>query len=554
MSDQFHVDNPTAVEFQVSHETRTIRGLALPFGDVAQSGGLDWTFSKGSLSWSKVKVLDGHDWNRAVGTAELEETDEGLFMTAKIARGARGDEVLALAEDGVYDGLSVGLGPDIKASRKNGVNHAISGTIREVSLTPLPAFARASVTSVAASAALNEKESVMADNIETEVSTPAEAPDFSAVNARIEEVANQVAAMAEMKTPVATAQFQITEEPMYRFSGTEIAPSGHDFAQDVFNAAVNKDMAALDRVRNFTQENLTGPEFVTTTNISSVNQSTYRPDMFIGQAPTPTSPLFDTFKKGGLSDVKPFFWSKLDRAATTVAVADHTEGTEPTLTNLVTTTGATVTPSAVSGRVHITREAADMGNPQVSALVWAEFQRSFAIALETKTAALLAGAAASATALTTIANAANGQAAGQALESGLVSLQFEANGQRFTKGFLHANLYALLATYENGDGEKRYPIINPQNRDGISGNKYSFIDVAGYRMNPTHSLGAAHASNANLSWLADPNAVHVWNSGLQRLEKLQEKVEGWDIGCFAYFAGIVYDVSGLRKISYKPTA
>ena len=51
---------------------------------------------------------------------------------------------------------------------------------------------------------------------------------------------------------------------------------------------------------------------------------------------------------------------------------------------------------------------------------------------------------------------------------------------------------------------------------------------------------------------ADPAAVHVWNSGLTRLDKLQETVEGWDMGVFAYFAGVLYDVDGLRKITYTP--
>ena len=49
-----------------------------------------------------------------------------------------------------------------------------------------------------------------------------------------------------------------------------------------------------------------------------------------------------------------------------------------------------------------------------------------------------------------------------------------------------------------------------------------------------------------------PAAVHVWNSGLTRLDKLGETVEGWDMGVFAYFAGVLYDVDGLRKITYTP--
>ena len=79
---------------------------------------------------------------------------------------------------------------------------------------------------------------------------------------------------------------------------------------------------------------------------------------------------------------------------------------------------------------------------------------------------------------------------------------------------------SALAVYEV-NGEKRYPIINPANRSGIVGDKYSFIDVAGYRIHPGTSLGATSTAASN-SYIADPNAVHVWNSGLQRLDKLQE--------------------------------
>jgi hypothetical protein len=194
------------------------------------------------------------------------------------------------------------------------------------------------------------------------------------------------------------------------------------------------------------------------------------------------------------------------------------------------------------------------GNPVTSGLVWAEFERSFKIALEVKTAALIAAAMGSITSLTAaIAAGADGAVAGLAIEKGLLGLQFIADGSRFTKAFGHVDLYTALATYENGDGEKRYPIINPQNRDGIAGSKYSFLDIAGYRMEPAHSLGATSAGASN-SLVADPRAVHVWNSGLKRLDKLQEKVEGWDMGVFGYFAGVVYDVTGLRKISYDPQA
>lgn len=539
-------DNPRGVTFEVEPETRTLRGLALPFGDVGDNGLAEWTFAKGSLTWDKVKLLNGHDWQQVIGLASLEETDEGLVMTAKVARTALGDEVLALAEMGAIDGLSVGLTNDLTYEARNGVNHVTAGVVAEVSTTPLPAFAGAQIRSVAASAAPTKEGNPMTDQT-TEV---AEAQFATA--AEVTELSKRLDQLADIKVPVAAASFEVREEPIYRFSGHTPAPSGFDFATDML-AAANGDGAALSRIREFTAERL-GPSFVDTTDTASVNPSQYRPDMFLGQAPVPASPMYDFFRKGTLSDVTPFFHTKLDRTATTVAVANHTEGVEPTPTDLVTATGATVTPSPVSGKVHITREVADQGgNPQVSALVWAEFERSYKIALETKTTALLAASADSITSLTTaIAAGADGATAGAALERGLLGLQFLADGSRFEKAFGHVDLYTALATYENADGEKRYPIINPQNRDGVTGAKYSFIDIAGYRMEPGTSLGATSTA-ASLSYVADPNAVHVWNSGLQRLEKLQEKVEGWDLGVFGYFAGLVYDVTGLRKISYDPT-
>lgn len=549
-------DNPETVTFEVSRETRTIRGLAVPYGDVAFADGNRWSFSKGTLKWGRAKVLVNHQWSEAVGTAEFEDTDAGLFAVMRIARGAEGDRVLSLAEDGVFDGLSVGLGTDVKASMKSGVQHVLSGSIREVSVTPIPAFDRARVTSVAASAAHNEKEITMTDEtVEVEAPVSFSLADGNALSARVEALGKQLDALSEIKAPVtAGVALSVTEEPIYRFSGTIPAPSGFDFATDLLAAARHGDQAALERVQNFTSENF-GPSFVATGNVDEVNPAVYRPDMFLGQAPVPSSPLYDTFHVGGLSSVTPFFHSKLDRVNTTVAVGDHVEGTDPTNTNLLTATGATVTPSPVSGKVHITREVGDQGgNPLVSGLVWHEFQRSFSIALETKTVALVTAAASSITSLTAaIAAGANGAVAGQAIEAGLLGLQFLADGSRFKKAFGHVDLYSALATYENADGEKRYPIINPQNRDGIAGSKYSFLDIAGYRMEPAASLGATSGSASN-SYVVDPSAVKVWNSGLLRLDKLSESVEGWDLGCFAYFAGLVYDVTGLRKIAYDPTA
>ncbi|HEY3516202.1 MAG TPA: phage portal protein, partial [Gammaproteobacteria bacterium] len=95
--------------FAVDTEARTITGLAVPYGQSARSGGRRWRFMKGSIRYSavnRVKLLRDHDSKQAIGKAvQLDDTDAGLVATFKVSPGPRGDEALALALDGVLDGL-----------------------------------------------------------------------------------------------------------------------------------------------------------------------------------------------------------------------------------------------------------------------------------------------------------------------------------------------------------------------------------------------------------------------------------------------------------------
>jgi hypothetical protein len=431
-----------------------------------------------------------------------------------------------------------------------------------------PAFAGASITHVAAAAAHTQEDNMKCTKCGQQHAAGVEAcataaPEFNATEAmaKIEQLSADLAAMKDVRIPVGpgTQEFHVVEEPIYRFAGSEPAPSGHDFAMDLLKAAQG-DGAALKRVQDFTSANVRPdlapdvrrPEFaVKTTDVTPTQgQSKYRADMFLGNAPVPASPLYDTFYKGALNDVTPFFWSKFDRVNSTAGISDHVEGVEPADKTIKTLVGTTVTPSAVSGRVHITRETADQGgNPVASGLVWAEFDRSYKIALETKTSTLLKASLGSVTTLATIATATTDPVLRKAILAGLIGLQFDPQGFRFSRGFGHVDLYTALALMENNDGTPVFPVIGASNRNGEAADKFAHLNVAGYDLFPAASLGASGAGQ-NASVLADPIAVHVWNSGLQRLDKLQEDVEGWDLGCFGYFAGVVYDTDGLRQIKY----
>lgn len=569
-----------AVVFAVDRTARKITGLILPYGQVGviPSGPAagKYRFARGQASFpadlSRVKLVINHAITNArevIGYLEsTEETDAGLVGTFAVGRSPAADEALMNAEDKVWDGLSAGFAPGARFALRGGVYEPVDAPIREVSVTPLPIFTDARVTGVAASAAVDHKEeSSMPETIEAPPSgaptnDPANPPvtfsDKAAaeLTAQVAELKTKIDGLADIKVPVPTAQFSVKEESLYRFGGAIPAPSGHDFAMDMLAAVRDGDRAALDRVSKFTTEAAeAGPSFATTADVDAINPTEYRADMFLGQAPTPRSPLYNAFHKGSLASIRPFTYSILDRTATDAAVGTHTEGVNPTATKVVTTTAATVEPGAMSGQVHITREVADLGGtPNYSGLVWLALERSFAIQREQRTAALLA-AIVSPTALnpTAIAAGDDGAAAGSNVETGLVGLQFIPEGGMFDHVFGQQDLYTALAAAETSTGEKLYPQLNPANRSGSAASKWRTLDIGGYEMEPTWSLGPT-STDASKSWVASSAAVHVFASGLQRLDKLAETVEGWDLGVWAYFGGVVWDSSLLRVISYDPTA
>lgn len=148
-----------AVEgIQLSRETRTIRGTITAYGVpttdyrriVIEAGAL-----QPRMPLSRVKLLIDHDQRQPVGF--MSEFDPETAVAAfKIPEGEAGDKALAEAENGLRDGLSVG----INTLRQEGAfmydteaetYHVYAAELVETSLCAIPAYQDAGVTSVAAS-------------------------------------------------------------------------------------------------------------------------------------------------------------------------------------------------------------------------------------------------------------------------------------------------------------------------------------------------------------------------------------------------------------------
>ncbi|MFB6726789.1 phage portal protein [Kribbella sp. NPDC056345] len=553
---------PPGVTFKVNRETRTITGLAVPYGHTAESGGLTWSFSKGTLTYAdakRVKLLISHDWSRAVGyAASLEDTDDGLVASFKVARGPEGDFALQMAEDGVYDGLSIGVAAGGRFDVKDGVNHAVSAPLVEISLTPAPAYDSARVTSVAAEATHTKKESLVDNETKTEATeAPAvtasaeqaaapvitvEAPKFDGLADAIGQAIAAHLPKPDEKPEVvkAAADEGVKAEPLpYRFDGLR---ASHDFSTDLFAFAREGDGEAGARVEKFMNVAFAA----STPDVAALNPARPRPDLYVDNLDFGT-PMSDAVRKGTLGDQTPFVLPKFGTA--TNLVAAHVEGTAPTPGGF-TATSQTVTPGALSGKVEITREVIDAGgSPQVSGLIWNEMVRAYNEAVEERVATLLD--AATPAQLATLAVADGNEVLANKILPGLAQLQFIRGGARMRDLFLEENLFMALAAAKYADGRNIFPILNPTNAQGRSEADWGSIQIGSYVGRPAWALGSGSQVNAESSYLLNSNDVSQWVSAPKRFS-FDYRVEKVDLAVWGYEASAITRLAGVRELSYDP--
>lgn len=134
---------------------RRIDAIAVPYNVWAQvSSGQEVMFKPGSLpvDGKNPRVFMYHDSTKVVGSVvERVDTPEAMLASMKISATSLGDEALILAADNVLD-VSVGVNIISSETDKEGRMIVTAAEWTELSLVPIPAFAGATITDVAASA------------------------------------------------------------------------------------------------------------------------------------------------------------------------------------------------------------------------------------------------------------------------------------------------------------------------------------------------------------------------------------------------------------------
>jgi len=168
---------------------REITGVAVPYGVAATvADGTSVIFEQGSLpvDGKAPRLYMNHDSTNAIGiVTERVDTPEGMMFTAKISKTQAGDEALILAMDGVLDSVSVGVNPIKYTTAKDGTVTVTAADWIELSLVPVPAFAGAIITDIAASIPQEEPEISTIETEPTQETEPMSEATIPAVEATI---------------------------------------------------------------------------------------------------------------------------------------------------------------------------------------------------------------------------------------------------------------------------------------------------------------------------------------------------------------------------------
>lgn len=601
-------DTPAAT-FAVDPERRVIEGIVVPYGRdaIAVKNGRRWRFQPGSLVYSevsRVKLLRDHDNAQPQGPmTHVDDRAEGLFARFRVGRGPDGDRTLAEAQDQVRDGFSVGV--DIHTWTPDPLNQGVNlvsvggADWYETSVLAIPAFTGARVTRVAATrdterVPVADTDTTTTDATDTAATEPTTAP-VQLSNDQLQALLTVPGVLQAMAgVPAGNAQpqqaqpaaFSLTQEqigailatpngrnallglgapaeerptvdptrrttatvreaPTYRFDRKGNLTRGtHDFSQDLISGLRDNDREALARAERFVQTQF--EQFDTDmADAASLNPSRNRPDLYVDQKDYRT-PLWDAVSKGVLADMTPFVLPKFN--ASSGMVAAHVEGTEPSL-GVFTATAQTITPSAVSGKVSITREAWDQGgNPQLSGLIWKQMTRAWFEALEASVVTLLEAAAPT---TITVPTAAQDDTLVSFVESALAALQFVRGGFRMQDAFAQVDFYQALVGATDADGRKLLPILGPTNAAGQTASRYGSVSVGGLAWEPAWALAASGTVAAN-SYLFDRADVSGWATAPQRLTFENVEVRYIHVGIWGYKALAITDLTGVRRFTYDP--
>lgn len=178
-------------------EKREVAGIAVPYNEEYDMGGGRFErFEKGAVDTNQhVKLFRDHEEIIGVVT-EMQDSDEGLHIKAKISETTLGNETLELVKDGAIRSFSVGFIPlENRTEGKTTIRTKVD--LKEVSLVPFPAYDSAAVLAV--------REETNQEDKSMENTTPDYTSAIEEVRNHAQELERRLDVITTVKTEVAPA-------------------------------------------------------------------------------------------------------------------------------------------------------------------------------------------------------------------------------------------------------------------------------------------------------------------------------------------------------------
>lgn len=212
-------------------ETRTIKGLAVPYGQTTDIGGYKERFEPGAMDADDVKLFYSH--SEPIGKVIAgRDTDEGYEIEAVISKTTRGDEVYTLMRDEVLTKFSVGFLP-LEHRMEEDVVVRTKVALKEVSVVSFPAYAGAQVSEVRTSDEQNEKEDINMSNEEIE-------SRVADLEGRNEDLERRFVMLSDAKSDEGAPQFRTAGE--YIKALADGSSEAREFATRDFGTTVEADV------------------------------------------------------------------------------------------------------------------------------------------------------------------------------------------------------------------------------------------------------------------------------------------------------------------------
>ena len=504
---------------------RTITGYAYTCDVDWEYGDQKYRFAAESVTpWrDHVPLYAYHDATQVVGRMIRSEWQEPAWaVELKLANTPRADEMLALAADQAIGGLSMYI-TDVQLAdepTESGAWLITSAACAEISMVGHPAVPTAVLTGVALSATPEKKEITMGDSPNTAVAEM----DLSAPQGP-----------SIQPVPLVTRQ---DDEPAPYPHLLGARPGKHSLFRDLRNMATDAD--AAERV----QRQLT---LAVTTDSLPVTDPPNR-DALRVMPRDPENPLTGIVSTGSITDDSPFWIPRYDATDETDLSNPHVQGVEPVLGDVGAWSRSLVTPTAVSGKVALTREAVlSDSSPKMEALVWARMNVARQRAIEVALAAMLDGLTLPGGQVFEISRNGSGAASGASVDDVidvLSGLTYTTDASRFSRTLLAQGTYGDLINARDSTGRRLLPVLGPTNADGTvnpAGTGFGSVNIGGVTGRPVAGL-------TNSSYLIDPSVVWQWLGPVLRLE-MDYEVAWVRLGHFQFQASAVTDASGIIRLT-----